>query len=202
MIPYRERVARTRSRAGHLAATAVQIVGFWGLFLVVLPRAIAHVELDVLGWQPLDLGPTPRVGGWTLLGTASAIGLHGAWLFAVHGQGTPLPFDTTRRLVVAGVYAHLRNPMAVAGLAQGLAVSCLLGSRLGVAYVLAGAVAWNQIARPLEERALLERFGASYDAYRSAVPCWWPRLRPYRPDESSRSDGRLGYRAGSSGPQA
>lgn len=202
MIPYRERVARPRSRTGHLAATAAQIVWFWGLFLVVLPHAIARLEFEVLGWQPLDLGSAQRTGGWVLLGTASAAGLHSAWLFATRGQGTPLPFDTTRRLVVAGIYAHLRNPMAVAGLAQGLAVSCLLGSRLGVGYVLAGALAWNQIARPREERALRERFGASYEAYRGAVPCWWPRLRRYRPDESSRSSGALGYRADSPGPQA
>jgi len=27
------------------------------------------------------------------------------------------------------------------------------------------------------------RFGADYDAYRTAVPRWVPRLRPWRPDE-------------------
>lgn len=200
MIRYRERVARPRSRAGNLAATLVQIVGFWGLFLVVLPRALARVEFEELGWPPFDPGTPLRVGTWFALGVASATGLHSAWLFATRGEGTPLPVDTTRRLVVAGVYAHLRNPMAVAGLTQGLAVSCLLGTRLGIAYVLLGAVAWNVLARPLEERALRERFGPAFDAYRDAVPCWWPRLRPYRPDDSSRSGQALGYGARSSRP--
>jgi protein-S-isoprenylcysteine O-methyltransferase Ste14 len=186
MIRYRERVARHRSRAGHLAATLVQIVAFWGLFLVVLPRAVAHLEFEILGWPPFDKAPWTDAAAWLLLAAASAGGLHSASLFAWHGDGTPLPLDTTRHLVVRGIYAHLRNPMAVFGLTQGLAVSCLLGTRLGVVYVIAGAVAWNLVARPREERALLERFGSDYGAYRSAVPCWWPRLRAYRADDSSR----------------
>lgn len=186
MIRYRERVARSRSRAGHLAATLVQIVGFWGLFLLVLPQALARLEVEVMDWPPFELGAPLRIGAWIVLGAASGVGLHSAWLFATRGEGTPLPFDTTRRLVVAGVYARLRNPMAVAGLTQGLAVSCLLGTRLGVTYVLAGAVGWNLLARPLEERALRERFGPAFDTYRDTVPCWWPRLRAYRPDDPSR----------------
>jgi protein-S-isoprenylcysteine O-methyltransferase Ste14 len=185
MIRYRERVAPSRSRVGHLAATLVQIVGFWGLFLAALPFALARLELR-LGWSPFGQTAGFEAAAWTLLGAASGGGLHCAWLFAWHGDGTPLPLDTTRRLVVRGVYAHLRNPMAVFGLTQGLAVSCLLGTRLGILYVLAGAIAWNLFARPLEERALLERFGVAFESYRAAVPCWWPRLRPYRPDDSSR----------------
>jgi protein-S-isoprenylcysteine O-methyltransferase Ste14 len=31
-----------------------------------------------------------------------------------------------------------------------------------------------------EEPTLRRQFGAQYDAYRSAVPGWWPRLRPWR----------------------
>jgi hypothetical protein len=31
-----------------------------------------------------------------------------------------------------------------------------------------------------EEPTLCRQFGAQYDAYRSAVPGWWPRLHPWR----------------------
>jgi protein-S-isoprenylcysteine O-methyltransferase Ste14 len=34
-----------------------------------------------------------------------------------------------------------------------------------------------------EEPALVRRFGADYEAYRSAVPAWWPRLNPWSPGE-------------------
>jgi protein-S-isoprenylcysteine O-methyltransferase Ste14 len=30
-----------------------------------------------------------------------------------------------------------------------------------------------------EEPALARKFGPSYDAYRAAVPGWWPRRTPY-----------------------
>jgi protein-S-isoprenylcysteine O-methyltransferase Ste14 len=34
-----------------------------------------------------------------------------------------------------------------------------------------------------EEPALRRRFGADYEAYRRAVPAWWPRLCPWKPGE-------------------
>jgi protein-S-isoprenylcysteine O-methyltransferase Ste14 len=34
-----------------------------------------------------------------------------------------------------------------------------------------------------EEPTLTRRFGADYEAYRRAVPAWWPRLRPWDPGE-------------------
>jgi protein-S-isoprenylcysteine O-methyltransferase Ste14 len=34
--------------------------------------------------------------------------------------------------------------------------------------------------RIYEEPTLAQRYGAEYDAYRSAVRGWWPRLHPWR----------------------
>ena len=39
----------------------------------------------------------------------------------------------------------------------------------------------GSFVRFYEEPTLGERFGSEYDAYRRAVPGWWPRLRPWRP---------------------
>ena len=36
-----------------------------------------------------------------------------------------------------------------------------------------------------EEPTLQARFGAEYDAYRTAVPGWWPRIRAWHPDQSN-----------------
>ena len=38
-------------------------------------------------------------------------------MLAVRGRGTPVPFDCPPRLVIAGPYAYIRNPMAVSALA-------------------------------------------------------------------------------------
>ena len=37
-----------------------------------------------------------------------------------------------------------------------------------------------------EEPTLARQFGAEYEAYRRAVPAWWPRPQPWSPDETSR----------------
>jgi protein-S-isoprenylcysteine O-methyltransferase Ste14 len=81
--------------------------------------------------------------------------------------------------VVGGVYRYLRNPMYVAVVAAILGQALLLGQ--GVLLWYAGGIALLQAAfvRFYEEPGLRRRYGAEYDAYRRAVPGWWPRLRPW-----------------------
>ena len=57
---------------------------------------------------------------------------------ALIGEGTPLPAETARKLVVAGPYRYVRNPMAVAGVIQTASIGLLFGSWMVV--VLAGPV--------------------------------------------------------------
>jgi protein-S-isoprenylcysteine O-methyltransferase Ste14 len=162
--------------------TLVQIVVFWFFFLAVLPAAIGVVEraFGVPGFG----GSLPAA--WALMALGSALGLWSAWSLASLGRGTPLPLDPPCRLVIAGPYAFVRNPMAVAGLVQGAAVAIGAGSWALVLYVLLGAAAWQIAIRPQEERELRERFGAAYQRYCAAVQCWRPRIRAYR-DEPANS---------------
>lgn len=118
--------------------------------------------------------------GVVLLVLASALGIGSAVVMSSLGEGTPLPSAMPHRLVVAGPYRWVRNPMAVAGIAQGVAVGLILSSWLVVAYAVAGAVVWNFVIRPHEEADLERRFGPEFDRYRASVRCWLPRLRPVR----------------------
>jgi protein-S-isoprenylcysteine O-methyltransferase Ste14 len=92
------------------------------------------------------------------------------------GAGTPLPSAMPNHLVIAGPYRWVRNPMAVAGITQGVAVGLVLGSWLVIAYSMIGSLLWNYAVRPLEEADLEERFGAEFRQYRDAVRCWIPRV--------------------------
>lgn len=172
--PFAFREARPASARSHLGRTIMQMLGFWGLFLLLLPLAIAWFEdrwrlrFDVPAWVSL--------GGLALFLAASALGVWSATSMATRGRGTPLPSATASRLVVAGPYRLVRNPMAVAGIAQAVAVGLLLGSWLVVAYALGGSLLWNWVVRPLEEADLEARFGAEFTAYRGRVSCWVPRL--------------------------
>jgi protein-S-isoprenylcysteine O-methyltransferase Ste14 len=163
--------------------TLLQTAAFWGFFLVLLPAIIYRVE-SMLGGDSLRFAsPESRAAGIALFVVGGAVGLWTGALMAVRGQGTPVPMDCPRRLVIAGPYRHVRNPMAMSGIAQGIGVGLLLGSPAVIVYSLAGAPFWDWFVRPLEERDLEQRFGAEYRAYRAAVRCWLPRLRPYSADE-------------------
>ena len=165
--------ARGRTPLAHLAATLAQITVFWGGALVLIPLVVAALESR---WGVALALPLPvRAAGVVLLVLASALGLWSGASMSLLGDGTPLPVAMPNRLVIAGPYRFVRNPMAVAGIAQGVAVGLLLSSWLVVVYALLGALVWNLAVRPLEEADLEARFGAEFHRYRDAVRCWLPR---------------------------
>ena len=165
----------------NVAKTLAQTVVFWSTFLIILPAGIYQLE-QVAGLDGLRFAsPVTRVAGVLLFVVAGAFSLTSGVVMAVRGRGTPLPADCPRALVIAGPYRYVRNPMAIAGLAQGAAVGLYLGSPLILVYVLAGGLLWNYAVRPWEEADLERRFGEPFRGYRRSVRCWWPRGRPYAP---------------------
>ena len=171
----RPRPSRVTSPTVNVAKTLLQITVFWGFFLWVLPTAIVAFE-RALGLPRFQ--PQAWIGG-VLFAVMGSIGFCSGMIFAVWGGGTPLPADTTTRFLILGPYRWIRNPMAVTGTTQGIAVGLILCSPLTVLYSVVGMVAWNVVARPWEEADLERRFGDRYRRYRAAVPCWRPRLSPY-----------------------
>jgi protein-S-isoprenylcysteine O-methyltransferase Ste14 len=177
--PFGFRPAKAASTGTHVMMTVGQLVIFWGLFLVAGPVLIVIVERR---WgMSLDVPAAVHIAGVVLLVLASTLGLWSAWSMSSRGQGTPLPSAMPNRLVVAGPYRFVRNPMAIAGVAQGVAVGMVLGSWLVIAYALCGSLVWNHLVRPSEEHDLERRFGAEFLAYRRRVRCWMPRFSPGRP---------------------
>jgi protein-S-isoprenylcysteine O-methyltransferase Ste14 len=173
--PFRFRPADARApRSRHLAATAAEIAVFWAVFLGVLPLLVAVVERR---WQlSAPFGSLPL--GVVLFALGGAVGIWSAAVMSSLGGGTPLPAAMPNRLVIAGPYRVVRNPMAVGSILQGIAVGILWSSWLVVAYAIAGAVLWHVVVRPEEEADLEARFGDTFRRYRGAVRCWWPRIRP------------------------
>ena len=53
-----------------------------------------------------------------------------------------------------------------------------------LAYAVAVGAAMAAFVHGYEEPTLARQFGAQYQAYRRAVPAWWPRQRPWRPGET------------------
>jgi protein-S-isoprenylcysteine O-methyltransferase Ste14 len=100
--------------------------------------------------------------------------------FVLEGRGTPAPVAPTERLVIGGLYRFVRNPMylAVGSTILGQALLLLRPILLGYAAVFFGAVA--AFVHWYEEPTLARTYGAQYEAYRRAVPGWWPRRTPWQ----------------------
>lgn len=172
--PFAFRTAENRSTtARNFATTLAQIAVFWGLFLLVIPLTIAFLEQRWSVALPLPSISVPI--GVGVLALASALGLVSAFVMSTLGKGTPLPSAMPNRLVIAGPYRWVRNPMAIAGIVQGVAVGLILSSWLVVIYAIAGSLLWNYAIRPLEEADLEARYGDEFRQYRASVRCWIPQ---------------------------
>ena len=170
--PFAFHSSHTRVRSRLLVHTTVQIVVFWGVFLIIIPVIINAFEDR---WNLAYKFPILLVVvGFALLAVSSVIGVWSARAIANFGSGTPLPSQMAHHLVARGPYAFVRNPMAIAGIVQGVAMGLLIGSWLVVVYALIGSLLWNWLIRPHEETDLMERFGDEYRDYAKRVRCWWP----------------------------
>lgn len=162
--------------------TASAIAGS-ALFFIAAPGVVAGLVPWLLTaryrppWSTLP-GFVPV--GCVLIVAAAAVLLHAFARFALEGLGTPAPVAPTERLVVGGIYRHVRNPMYVAVLSIILGQALLFSSWALVAYAVIAAAAMVSFVRVHEEPTLARRYGAEYEAYRRAVPGWLPRLTPWR----------------------
>jgi protein-S-isoprenylcysteine O-methyltransferase Ste14 len=147
---------------------------------VLAPGVVAGVIPWLLtGWQMETAPLGVRIAGGLLIAIGLAFLLHAFARFVVEGLGTPAPVAPTERLVVGGVYRWVRNPMYLAVGATIVGQALLLGQPGLLAYAAAFGVVVFGFVRLYEEPTLSARFGASYEAYRRAVPGWLPRLRPW-----------------------
>jgi len=159
------------------------------LFTLLVPGSVLGLAPWLLlriaqpGWR-VDFAGAGLAGAAALaLGLAVYAGC--AIEFAARGSGTPAPFDPPRRLVVSGLYRHVRNPMYV-GVLLALAGESLLTRSLPLAvYAASFALAFHLRVVLHEEPALQRAFGADFEAYRANVPRWLPRLPGWRPGRSS-----------------
>ena len=162
--------------------TKTAVAGSAG-FLLIAPGVVAGVvPWRLTRWQPGAVLPVPVrvVGG--LLAAAGSAALVGSFAqFAVEGRGTPAPPAPTGQLVVGGLYRYVRNPMYLAVLAVITGQAVVLGRPVLLGYAAAVGGMFTAFVYGYEQPTLARRYGAQYEAYRRAVPGWWPRHRAARP---------------------
>ncbi len=152
------------------------------IFFVLAPGVAAGlVPWWLTGWR---VRPTPlplRVVGLVLIVAGVPVLVSAFVRFVREGLGTPAPVAPPEHLVVGGLYRYVRNPMYLAVLSIIVGQALLLGQPSLLVYAALAGAAMVAFVLAYEQPSLHRRFGAEYDAYRRAVPGWWPRLRPWRP---------------------
>ena len=145
-----------------------------GIIAIAIPVTILFVTGIVWPLSPWNvvLGSV-----FLLLGLAMMVWTNR--LFATIGHGTLAPWNPPQKLVVRGVYRHVRNPMITGALCILLGEAIFFDSPWLLGW-FGFALIVNLIYIPLsEEPGLAKRFGDDYLIYKRNVPRWIPRLTPW-----------------------
>lgn len=92
------------------------------------------------------------------------------------GHGTPAHMDPPKRLIITGLYRHVRNPIYFGALLALTGHILWSGSGWVIAYFLCYVIAFHILIVVFEEPALTTIFGEEYKEYLERVPRWIPKL--------------------------
>lgn len=104
-------------------------------------------------------------------------------LFIRIGKGTLAPWSPTRKLVIRGMYGHVRNPMIIGVLIVLIGESIAFLSLNIFIWSLIFFIFNNLFFVIYEEPDLEKRFGDKYLEYKKNVPRWIPRLKRFETDK-------------------
>jgi protein-S-isoprenylcysteine O-methyltransferase Ste14 len=144
---------------------AAAVVGS-ALFLVVAPGTlVVLVPFWISGWRvtPPLLGFFGfRVLGALLMAAGLPVLLDSFARFALQGLGTPAPIAPPERLVVTGLYRHVRNPIYVAVTSSIVGQALFFGEVRLLQYGLGVWAFFHFWVLAIEEPGLRDNFGAEY----------------------------------------
>jgi protein-S-isoprenylcysteine O-methyltransferase Ste14 len=176
-----EKADQPQTRSPNLWQHLLAVIALPGLVIVLLPAILLNrFPPDQPFW------PGTELHRWVLFIVAllfkfAGIALAAATmlLFARRGRGTLAPWQPPDRLVVAGPYRYMRNPMISAIICLLLGQAALFSSNAILIWTVVFS-AINTVYIPLiEEPELVQRFGQEYLRYKLHVPRWLPRFSPW-----------------------
>ena len=172
-------------RSAATAGSVAWFVAVGGTFGCLLPYLLNEWHVH----RPLPHWAIAQAAG-VLLICAGLVPLVQSFIEFIRADGTPMPLASPPRLVVAGFYRYVRNPIYAGFLVILVGQVLLFGSAGLLEYTAVASCIGVAAVRWYEEPTLTRKFGAEYQAYRYAVPAWLPRRRPWTPArQASPADG-------------
>ena len=150
------------------------------LWAILLPGVVAgYVPWAVFGVRDVVLDPSRpgHILGLALIAAGTVLLVLCIVDFARIGRGTLSPVDPPTRLVVRGLYRHVRNPMYLSVTAILLGEVLLTRSPSLAGYWAAWFALVNAFIMGYEEPTLRRQFGQSYEDYTRQVGRWIPAFR-------------------------
>ncbi len=137
---------------------------------VILPFTFIILS-DYFNLPIINLLPLKIIGVITIILALIPI-LHSFHLFKIIGNGTPVPIEPPKKLVVAGLYKYTRNPMYLSHIIIFLGEYLIFGRKLQLLYLFLAFTGFNLYLKKMEEPKLIERFGKKFIEYTNKVPRW------------------------------
>ncbi len=138
----------------------------WVILPLIFIFLNRYLNLPVFIFFPLQI-----LGG-LLINAALAVIAYLFFLFRVHGNGTPVPSQPTKKVIRVGLYRFSRNPMYLCHLVIILGEFFISGQTILLIYL---SLLWwgiNQVVIRWEEPDLKKRLGKPYLEYIKCVPRW------------------------------
>jgi protein-S-isoprenylcysteine O-methyltransferase Ste14 len=136
-----------------------------------IAMGLVLIALLVHARYPVSVSPQFPLLATTVATAGFLIMIRAWWLF--RKVETPIcPTDVPLTMVTEDVFSFSRNPMYLGMILMLVALALNFGTLPFIAAAAAYAVVMDRIFCPYEERAMLQRFGASYEAYRRRVRRW------------------------------
>lgn len=152
--------------------------GAWTLALFWLLPSILMTATGQ-SWDVLTARPLAQILALMVAMLPAAVLVANAmYIFARDGDGTAFPYDPPKRLVTAGVYAYVSNPMQI-GICVSLAIWGLALGSLAVTATGAAALALFIVFRDVcNGSCQVGRSDPEWAGYQRQVRRWWPRWAP------------------------
>ena len=167
------RVATTRNKL-KIIVTPIGIIFWFSLSALFI---FASLWLDKLLPLHLTLSPPSNVFlSLPLLVIGATISLGAVYSFT-KARGSPVPFNPPKKLVVRGLYTHVRNPMLLGWFIMLFGLGILLNS-VSLIFILTPLFIWLNILyiRTIEEKEMEKKFGKEYLKYKESVPLFIPKF--------------------------